>query len=141
MEIDKFYKIVGSDSFMVIKVRNVNGNNFDYAVVQVNGKRCRQPFLRRFAVDKIGSSPQEVPDPYPYALDLEKAKKLKIGDTIKYSGDRIADTNKEVLEGKILDIWGNKNDKGEIEDDSYSFQVSHEDSWYHIYVSDVIFEE
>jgi hypothetical protein len=78
-------------------------------------------------------NPVEIESPHKDAL--KKALTLKVGDKVHYLTKGIMGVQYTLYGGEILEIWGN------VKDHTYSFKISCDDSWYHIYPGDIVWPD
>ena len=132
LEISKWYSVV------------INGQTSRFSVSNILADKDRVciNMHRGISIVWVALSEMESYNPVecdpPHKAALEKALTLKVGDTVYYLTSEMMGVQHTLREGKILEIWGKVKD---VLGCTYSFKISCDDSWYHIYPADIVWPD
>lgn len=129
LEIGKWYSVVIDGKTSLFSVSNILADKDRICINMHRGLSIVWVSLS----EMVSYNPVEVESPHKGAL--EKALTLKVGDKVHYLVQGMMGARNTLYDGEILEIWGN------VEETTYSFKISCQDSWYHIYPSDIVWPD
>lgn len=132
LEIGKWYSVEISGKTSLFSVSNILADKDRMCINMHRGLSIVWVSLSEMA----SFNPVETEPPHKAAL--EKALALKVGDKVYYLTKEMMGAQHTLREGEILEIWGKVED---VLGCTYSFKISCDDSWYHIYPIDIVWPD